>query len=176
MNISTDDMTTKDFFNRRCKDLNDQNSLLHQHLESVSTHAARIKQAASSTAAESGEAEATDDADTKVTELRSLVTYLRKEKEIIELQLELSKQENTRLKTQIDHLSQNLDDTRRALSEVGLVWLELCRFADSLYRSVNVPFKQPSLRSNTTSLRRRLTKSLSSARAMPPCVVTARRI
>ncbi|KAJ8468503.1 hypothetical protein ONZ51_g9602 [Trametes cubensis] len=101
----------------RCKDLSDQNNLLHQHLESVSNHAARIKQAASSTTAESGEAEASDDTDTKLTELRSLVTYLRKEKEIIELQLELSKQENTRLKTQIEHLSQNLDETRKALSE-----------------------------------------------------------
>ncbi|OSD07459.1 hypothetical protein PYCCODRAFT_1456277 [Trametes coccinea BRFM310] len=101
----------------RLKDLSDQNNLLHQHLESVSTHAARIKQAASVTTTESGEAEPADDADTKLTELRSLVTYLRKEKEIIELQLELSKQENTRLKTQVDHLSQNLDETRRALSE-----------------------------------------------------------
>ncbi|KAI9059234.1 hypothetical protein FKP32DRAFT_1606262 [Trametes sanguinea] len=101
----------------RLKDLSDQNNLLHQHLESVSTHAARIKQAASTTTAETGETEPTDDADTKLTELRSLVTYLRKEKEIIELQLELSKQENARLKTQVDHLSQNLDETRRALSE-----------------------------------------------------------
>ncbi|KAI0330460.1 hypothetical protein GY45DRAFT_1323591 [Cubamyces sp. BRFM 1775] len=101
----------------RCKDLSDQNNLLHQHLESVSNHAARIKQAATSSAAESGDAEASDDTDTKLTELRSLVTYLRKEKEIIELQLELSKQENTRLKTQIDYLSQNLDETRKALSE-----------------------------------------------------------
>ncbi|KAI0667763.1 hypothetical protein C8Q78DRAFT_1052496 [Trametes maxima] len=101
----------------RCKDLGDQNNLLHQHLESVSTHAARIKQAATSAPSESGDAEASDDADAKLTELRSLVTYLRKEKEITELQLELSKQENSRLKTQIDHLSQSLDETRRALSE-----------------------------------------------------------
>ena len=101
------------------KDLTAQNALLHQHLESVSNHAARIKQAASSTTAESGEAEASDDTDTKLTELRSLVTYLRKEKEIIELQLELGKQENTRLKTQIEHLSQNLDETRKDLSEVS---------------------------------------------------------
>ena len=103
----------------RCKDLNEQNNLLHQHLESVSTHAARIKQAATSTAADAGDAESADDADTKLTELRALVTYLRKEKEIIELQLELAKQENTRLKTQIDHVSQNLEETRKALSDVS---------------------------------------------------------
>jgi nucleoprotein TPR len=56
--------------------------------------------------------------DTKLSELRSVVAYLRKEKEIVDLQLELSKQENARLKAQIDHLSQSLDDTRATLSEV----------------------------------------------------------
>ena len=101
--------------------MGDQNKLLHQHLESVSSHAARIKQAANSSTAEAGEVEQTDDADTKLTELRSLVTYLRKEKENIELQLGLSKQENMRLKTQIDHVSQSLDETRRALSDVSVV-------------------------------------------------------
>ena len=58
------------------------------------------------------------DDDTKLVELRSLVTYLRKEKEIIELQLDLRKQENMRLKMQIDHISQSLEETRKALSDV----------------------------------------------------------
>ncbi|KAJ7689165.1 hypothetical protein B0H17DRAFT_1012272 [Mycena rosella] len=103
--------------NRRCQDLTSQNSLLHQHLESVSSQAARIRQAAESSTYASGEAESTDDTDTKLSELRSVVAYLRKEKEIVDLQLELSKQENARLKTQIEHLSQTLDDTRATLSE-----------------------------------------------------------
>lgn len=34
------------------------------------------------------------------------------------MQLELSKQENTRLKSQIARLTQDLDDTRTTLSEV----------------------------------------------------------
>ncbi|KAJ7236740.1 hypothetical protein B0H12DRAFT_1139991 [Mycena haematopus] len=103
--------------NRRCQDLTSQNSLLHQHLESVSSQAARIRQAAESSTSTSGEGESADDADTKLSELRSVVAYLRKEKEIVDLQLELSKQENARLKTQIDHLSQTLEDTRRTLSD-----------------------------------------------------------
>ncbi|OBZ68761.1 Nucleoprotein TPR [Grifola frondosa] len=104
--------------NARCQDLAEQNNVLHHHLESVSSQAARIKQAAdSSSNVTSGEAEFTDDTDTKLSELRSVVAYLRKEKEIVDLQLELSKQENTRLKTQIEHLSQNLEETRKALSE-----------------------------------------------------------
>jgi nucleoprotein TPR len=56
--------------------------------------------------------------DTKLSELRSVVAYLRKEKEIVDLQLELSKQESTRLRSQIDHLQQTLTETRRTLSEV----------------------------------------------------------
>ncbi|KAL5482794.1 MLP1_9 [Sanghuangporus weigelae] len=99
----------------RCKDLAAQNSLLHQHLESVSSQASRIRQAADSNmnVPESGDG---DDVDSRVVELRSVVAYLRKEKEIVDLQLELSKQENARQKAQIDHLSQALEETRTALS------------------------------------------------------------
>jgi hypothetical protein len=57
--------------------------------------------------------------DTKVSELRSVVAYLRKEKEIVDLQLELSKQENVRLKAQIEHLTQSLQETRATLAEVS---------------------------------------------------------
>ncbi|KAJ7758135.1 hypothetical protein DFH07DRAFT_772602 [Mycena maculata] len=103
--------------NRRCQDLTSQNSILHQHLESVTSQAARIKQAAESSTAPFGEGEPSDDTDIKLTELRSVVAYLRKEKEIVDLQLELSKQENARLKTQIEHLSQTLNDTRATLSD-----------------------------------------------------------
>lgn len=104
----------------RCKDLSSQNSILHQHLESVSSQAARIQQAADSSATITiGEGETSDDVETKLSELRAVVAYLRKEKEIVDLQLELSKQENVRLKSQIDHLSQSLDETRATLSEVN---------------------------------------------------------
>ena len=104
---------------RRSKDLATQNSLLHQHLESVTTQAAKIRQAADTEASGSGDVDTSGDADGKLSELRSVVSYLRKEKEIVELQLELSKQENTRLRTQIDHLSHTLEETQKALSEVS---------------------------------------------------------
>lgn len=104
--------------NARIKDLTAQNNILHQHLESVSSQAARIRDATNSSAAPvSGEGDATDDADTKLSELRSVVAYLRKEKEIVDLQLELSKQENTRLRAQADHLEKSLQETRKTLSE-----------------------------------------------------------
>lgn len=93
---------------------------MYQHLDTVSSQAARIRQVADSTAENTnGDADVGGDADTKLSELRSVVAYLRKEKEIVDLQLELSKQENSRLKNQLDHLSQSLQDVRKTLSEVS---------------------------------------------------------
>lgn len=87
----------------------------------MSSQATRIQQAAdASVATVTSGGETGDDVDVKLSELRSVVAYLRKEKEIVDLQLELSKQENVRLKSQIDHLSQSLEETRTTLSEVNV--------------------------------------------------------
>lgn len=107
----------------RCKDLAAQNSTLHHHLESVSTQAVRIRQAAdASPSVGTSETDASDDAESKLSELRSVVAYLRKEKEIVDLQLDLAKQENVRVKSQIEHLAQTLDETRETLSQVSTSW------------------------------------------------------
>lgn len=58
-----------------------------------------------------------DDTETRLAELRSVVAYLRKEKGIVDLQIDLAKQEVIRLKSQIDHLSHNLEDARETLSQ-----------------------------------------------------------
>lgn len=93
---------------------------MYQHLDSVSSQAARIRQVAdSATENTDGDADVGSDGDIKLSELRSVVAYLRKEKEIVDLQLELSKQENMRLKTQLDHLSQSLQEVRKTLSEAS---------------------------------------------------------
>ncbi|TDL22268.1 hypothetical protein BD410DRAFT_789007 [Rickenella mellea] len=99
----------------RCDDLTAQNTLLHQHLENVSLQASRIRQAADSVTINAS-MDGADDGDVKLAELRSVVGYLRKEKEIVDLQLELSKQENSRLKTKIDHLSHSLEEARVTLT------------------------------------------------------------
>lgn len=67
------------------------------------------------------------DIEGKLSELRSVVSYLRKEKEIVELQLELSRQENMRLKTQIEHLSHTLEETQKVLSEVSVNHVQTIR-------------------------------------------------
>ena len=102
-----------------CQDLSSQNATLHQHLESVSTQATRIRQAADASVAQPAEGEeVVDDADSRLSELRSVVSYLRKEKGIVDLQLEMSKQENERLKAHIERLTQTLQETRTTLSDV----------------------------------------------------------
>ncbi|PPR07761.1 hypothetical protein CVT24_003711 [Panaeolus cyanescens] len=103
--------------NARCQDLGKQNTTLLEHLESVSAQATRIKQAADAPATSSAEGDTQEEADHRLSELRSVVSYLRKEKGIIELQLEMSKQENERLKVQIEHLQSNLQETRSTLAE-----------------------------------------------------------
>lgn len=103
----------------RCKALTEQNNVLHQHLENVSSQATRIRQAADSTVATPGEGDTTDGTEAKLSELRAVINYLRKEKEIVDMQLELGKQENARLKTQIGHITRDLEDTRATLSDVS---------------------------------------------------------
>lgn len=104
----------------RCKALTEQNNVLHQHLDNVSSQAARIRQAADSSVGTPSEGEIADGAESKLSELRAVINYLRKEKEIVDMQLELCKQENARLKTQMGHLTRDLEDTRVTLSDVSL--------------------------------------------------------
>ena len=101
-------------------DLVAQNATLHQHLESVSSQAARIRQAAEAPqtdASVAGTTEAGDD--DAAAELRGVIAFVRREKEIAELQLDLHKQENVRLKGYSDRLNQTLEDTRKLLTEVS---------------------------------------------------------
>lgn len=131
----------------RCKALTEQNNVLHQHLDNVSSQAARIRQAADSSVATPGEGETPDDgAETKLSELRAVINYLRKEKEIVDMQLELCKQENARLKTQIGHLARDLEDTRTTLSEVSLSPIRLCMISFFLRRESVLPPWPPQTR------------------------------
>jgi len=102
------------------QDLSQQNTLLLQHLESVSAQATRIRQAtdAPADAVAEGDQAPVVDADNRLSELRSVVNYLRKEKGIVDLQLEMSKRDNDILKSQIERLSQTLQETRVTLAEV----------------------------------------------------------
>jgi 5-bromo-4-chloroindolyl phosphate hydrolysis protein len=141
----------------RCKALTEQNNVLHQHLDNVSSQAARIRQAADSSVGTPGEAETADGTEVKLSELRAVINYLRKEKEIVDMQLELCKQENARLKTQIGHVTRDLEDTRATLSDVGLCYPASDSTVPDLlfFRSESVPPLQPQRTRSTRNWSRR---------------------
>ena len=52
----------------------------------------------------------------RVEELHEVVNFLRREKEIVDLQMELNKQETSRLKQTLEHVNKTLADTRTELN------------------------------------------------------------
>ncbi|KAK9486170.1 hypothetical protein V1527DRAFT_464659 [Lipomyces starkeyi] len=120
----------------RCDDLLEQNKLLHNQFESISSQVNRVPkrhQAATSVSAtESESADATEGTETteatpasalsagdgnSVDEMREIVKFLRHEKEIVDCQYELALQETKRLKQRLDHAIASLDEAREQLSQ-----------------------------------------------------------
>ncbi|KAG9102295.1 hypothetical protein FRC06_002140 [Ceratobasidium sp. 370] len=99
----------------RVQALQQQNALLHNQLEDVNTQAAKIRQTASA-AAESLAVDSGDsDVDAKMQQLREVIAFVRKEKEIVNLQLHLAQVDNTRIKSEVERLNASLDETRTTL-------------------------------------------------------------
>ena len=99
----------------RRDDVQAQNKLLHQQLESVSGQIAALRQKRMS-----GAEEVDDVADTQIPSndtMQELVRYLRREKEIVDVQWELSSQEAKRLRQQLEHTQSQLDEARLKLNQ-----------------------------------------------------------
>ncbi|TGZ78735.1 hypothetical protein EX30DRAFT_383470 [Ascodesmis nigricans] len=100
----------------RCDDLVRQNKILHGQFENVSEQIATLQK---DRAIKDQAMEATPEgqpSDTSVDELREVVRYLRQEKEIVDVQYELSVQEVKRLKQQLDYTRNSLDETKMQLA------------------------------------------------------------
>ncbi|GAA5906296.1 hypothetical protein JCM6882_002695 [Rhodosporidiobolus microsporus] len=113
---------------KRTDELKEQNSTLAQHLETASAQAVQLQARHSAVTDAAGAAAAGGaDADTieaitashnsSVEQLREVIRYLRREKDIIDLQLDFSKQEATRLRQQLEFTSRNLEEARQSLQE-----------------------------------------------------------
>jgi nucleoprotein TPR len=100
-----------DLKNRR-EDVLAQNRLLHQQLDEVSTQIAALKKTRGPTGDDVASAtpEPSDNS-------QELIRYLRQEKEIVDVQWELSIQEGKRLQQQLDHAQAQLDQTRETLEK-----------------------------------------------------------
>jgi nucleoprotein TPR len=97
----------------RYEDAKSQNKILHQQLESVSSQIASLKQSRVSIA---GGEEEVSGPPSGLESLQEVIRYLRQEKEIVDVQYELSLQEARRLKQQLDHAQNQLDQTREKLN------------------------------------------------------------
>ncbi|KAI4104553.1 MAG: hypothetical protein LQ339_003856 [Xanthoria mediterranea] len=94
--------------------LADQNNRLHQQLEMLGTQIANLQKRNDP---EEGDQPESTVINPGLENLQEVIKYLRREKEIIDVQLELSTQETKRLKQQLDHTQTQLDETRVKLNQ-----------------------------------------------------------
>lgn len=113
----------KDELKKVIQEVRGQNEALHKHLESLQAQAKNIRQASGvpgssvsgEQAANVGDASITSQSDND--ELHEVIRYLRREKEIVDLQVELRDQECARLRQSVEHTQRSLDEARMQLSQ-----------------------------------------------------------
>lgn len=93
-------------------DLQAQNKLLHEQLETISQQASALHQQRSIIEEDNSEHTATDPS---IANMQEVIRYLRQEKEIVDVQHELATQDARRLRQQLDYVQAQLDDTRLKL-------------------------------------------------------------
>jgi nucleoprotein TPR len=100
------------------QELRGQNKALHDHLESLQQQAKEIRQAVAGGELQAGlgDVSISSQAD-NAEELHTVIRYLRREKEIIDLQVELRDQECARLRQSVEHTQRTLDEARLQLSQ-----------------------------------------------------------
>jgi len=146
----------------RWDDANAQNKLLHQQLEAMGKQIHDIQQQRSSAAdaadTASGSAAVTDSA---VEGMRELNTYLRREKEILEVQHSLKTQEVNSLRQKLEYAQSQLDDTRlkleqerRSQADSGRAAMTHKELMDkltelNLYKESNVTLRNQNLRTES---------------------------
>lgn len=95
------------------ENLANQNNHLHQQIETYSAQVNALKKTSSSRYEGPDE----DIPASNLDNLQEVIKYLRREKEIVDVQLELSAQEGKRLRQQLDYSRSQLDDTRLRLNQ-----------------------------------------------------------
>jgi nucleoprotein TPR len=107
---------------QRLKDLNDQNSLLHDQIQALGTqlsvtHASRsFSESINESANESMNVSSNEDDGKSSEQLFQIVKYLRKEKDVAMAKFDILQAETMRLKSQLEITEKLLDDTKLALA------------------------------------------------------------
>lgn len=100
----------------RCDDLMKQNKILLGQLDNVSVQVSTLQKSRAAVD-EMDESSEHDAADKNIEDLREVIKYLRREKEIVDVQYELCLQEAKRLKQQLDYSRATVDETRLLLAQ-----------------------------------------------------------
>ena len=98
---------------RRREEVLHQNSLLHSQLESITKQISALQK----DRANVPESEEYETASSSLEGLQEVIRYLRREKEIVEVQYHLSTQEGKRLRQQLEYTTSQLDETRLKLEQ-----------------------------------------------------------
>ena len=96
------------------ENLNAQNNRLHKQLDDVNSQIAKLKKRPLT---EDDEEQGSATPSAGMENLQEVIKYLRREKEIVDVQLELSAQEAKRFKQQLDYTQAQLDETRLRLNQ-----------------------------------------------------------
>lgn len=122
---------------RRRDDTNAQNKLLGQQLENITAQIASLQQSRASAFA-NGHDDNTGTAtpgpafaDAAAEGLRELNNYLRREKEILEVQYDLKLQENQRLQQKYDYVQSQLDEAHLKLEQERRAQVDLSRSSET---------------------------------------------
>lgn len=100
----------------RWEDANSQNKILHQQIESVTGQIAALQESRTASN-ESLETISAQPSNTHADKYRELSNYLRREKEILEVQFELKVQDSKRLQQQLEYTQSQLDEARLKLEQ-----------------------------------------------------------
>jgi nucleoprotein TPR len=101
----------------RRSDVDAQNRLLHQQMEAFSSELKTLREGRLLPYAEESERAGSSPAGDETGSLQEVIKYLRREKEIVDVQYELSIQEAKRLQQQLDYSNGQLEDIRQKLAE-----------------------------------------------------------
>ncbi|KIV97897.1 hypothetical protein PV10_01597 [Exophiala mesophila] len=101
---------------KRREEVAQQNNLLHSQLESVTQQITTLQRDRAALAEGENTANAPQ-VSAELDKLQEVITYLRREKDIVDVQYQLSTQEAKRLRQQLDFTQSQLDETRLKLDE-----------------------------------------------------------
>lgn len=99
---------------KRREEVMNQNTLLHQQLEGITKQVTSLQRDRENLADNDSAAAPSAPA---LENLQEVIKYLRREKEIVDVQYHLSTQESKRLRQQLDHTQSQLEETRLKLDQ-----------------------------------------------------------